>query len=309
MPIRELFPTQIIFFVLFSVLSYLFSNTPPFFRWANKQAYSLYPQMLSTWSEVWVLRSQVKEAVLLPSASRSRPVPLWDGIPPETGKSTMWFHSSRRAHPGGPMTEETHRLIREYWSHHLLSEGDRWPLPCFLSHFRMDTSSSPVTSFLLTVWRQWTATAGCWDAPQASTDMLVSMGPAGRADGWECTEGGGSGTFHRLQGHESHLQVAACGSRDLKTRYIPRNTSVTCHVFQGTFRNKQSHLPKSTPKASSLDPTASVLHSPTHKASNSTISTTKFLSVFFGGGAGEEHCLIKLKKNSFCWKWYLRGNV
>lgn len=90
---------------------------------------------------------------------------------------------------------------------------------------------------------------------------------------------GGSGTFHRLQGHESHLQVAACGSRDLKTRYIPGNTSVACHVFQGTFRNKQSHLPKSAQKASSLDLTASVLHSPTHKTSNSTIPTTKFLSV------------------------------
>lgn len=95
-------------------------------------------------------------------------------------------------------------------------------------------------------------------------------------------QNGGSGTFHRLQGHESHLQVAACGSRDLKTRYIPRNTSVACHVFEGTFRNKQSHLPKSAQKVSSLDPTASVLHSPTHKASNSTIPTTKFLSVFWG---------------------------
>lgn len=107
---------------------------------------------------------------------------------------------------------------------------------------------------------------------------------------------GGSGTFHRLQGHESHLQVAACGSRDLKTRYIPRNTSVPCHVFQGTFRNKQSHLPKSAQKASSLDPTASVLHSPTHEASNSTISTTKFLSVFILGGGGGRTLSYKIKK-------------
>lgn len=61
------------FFVLFSALFYLFDNTPQLFRWANKQAHSLDPQMLSAWSEVWVLRGQVKEAVLLPSASRSSP--------------------------------------------------------------------------------------------------------------------------------------------------------------------------------------------------------------------------------------------
>lgn len=105
----------------------------------------------------------------------------------------------------------------------------------------------------------------------------------------------GSGTFHHLQGHESHLQVAACGSRDLKTRYIPRNTSVACHVFQGTFRNKQSHLPKSAQKASSLDPTASVSHSPTHKTSNSTVPITKFLSVFFWGGGRTLSYKIKKK--------------
>lgn len=122
MPIRELFPTQIesVLFVLLSALSYLLDNTPQLFRWANKPAHSLGPQMLSTWSEGWVLRSQVKEAVLLPRASRSRPVPLWDGIPPETGKSTTQLHSSGRAHPGGTMTEETHRLIRECWSHRFL---------------------------------------------------------------------------------------------------------------------------------------------------------------------------------------------
>lgn len=94
-------------------------------------------------------------------------------------KSTSWWTNDW----------ETHRLIRDYWSHHLRSEGNRWPR-LVLSHFRMDTSSSPVTAFLLTVWRQWTATAGCWDAPQASSDMLVSMGPAGRAGGWEGTERG-----------------------------------------------------------------------------------------------------------------------
>lgn len=199
-------------------------------------------------------------------------------------ESTSWWNND-----GGNPPTHTWVLVTS------LSEGDSRPLPCFLSHFRMDTPSSPATIFLLTGWRRWTATAGCWAAPQAQAlaCLLPWVPQKGQVGGG--AQKGGSGTFHRLQGHENHLQVAACGSWDLKTRCIPRNTSVACHVFQGIFRNKQSHLPKSAQKASSLDPTASVLHFLTHKTSHSTIPTTKFL--FFCGK--KEHCPIKLKKNHF----------
>lgn len=181
-------PNRIWFFFLCTVLSLIL------FTWQHTSAFQMSKQassqLGSTDAEHLVRSVGLEEpgqgGSAAPQRQQEQAGTLWDGMGWEIyhavalfQKSTSWWTNDW----------ETHWLIRDYWSHHLRSEGDRWP-HLVLSHFRMDTPSSPVTAFLLTVWRQWTATAGCWDAPQASSDMLVSMGPAGRAGGWEGTERG-----------------------------------------------------------------------------------------------------------------------
>lgn len=113
MPIRELFPTQIEWFFLLlllfcTVLSLIL------FTWQHTSAFQMSKQtssqLGSTDAEHLVRSVGLEEpgqgGSAAPQRQQEQAGTLWDGIPPETGKSTTRLHSSRRAHPGGPMTEK-----------------------------------------------------------------------------------------------------------------------------------------------------------------------------------------------------------
>lgn len=115
MPIRELFPTQIesvFFFIVLSLVLFIWQHTAAFQM--SKQASS---QLGSTDAEhlVWSvgLEGQVKEAALLPSASRSRLVPLWNleiyRAVALVQESTSWWNNDRGT-PTAP-TAPTHTWV------------------------------------------------------------------------------------------------------------------------------------------------------------------------------------------------------